>query len=236
MNLYEFITTSGYAFNNIQNSIFLYLVSMLLLLLIKDTFTIHMGPVCAYSNVSSILGIVAVLFILAVTKYYGIYRLEALPILLGVLTFIIFEFIIYKVNKYAESKAEEKYKSKRKLDIESIDTAKLKQLIDDCNEKDVELTQRACNCRCQFGDRKPSENSVDCISFDGEYTENPEECTCLFGCTDVKCSVFNTIVDYSTLCVWNEQDNVEDSCSKKCLLSKIESNQQLKELVESMSN
>lgn len=230
--------------NTLINIIF----TITILWLIKESFTIHMGPICAYSNTPYIIALIFIIIIATILEglgtinldKYGItigtIKLDKYGIIIGIVLFTVICIIKYIIDVIYTSKTEKAYKEEHKLVVDNINMDNLKELIKECEQNNIKLTDRKCSCKCKFGDKKPSKNNEDCYTLDNEYTESPEECSAIFGCGDVKCSVFNTLVDYSTGCVWSEQDTYESYGDKKCLLSKIETNEQLKELVNSIKN
>ena len=210
--------------------------TLLLLWLIKESFTIHMGPICAYSNAPYIAALMLMITSRIILEVLGIIDTDKYGIVIGIILFITICILKYIIDVIYTSKAEKVYKEEHKLVVDNINIDNLKELIKECEQNNIKLTDRKCSCKCKFGDKKPSKDNEDCYTLDNEYTENPEECCAIFGCGDVKCSVFNTLVDYSTGCVWSEQDNCEGYGDKKCLLSKIETNEQLKELIDNLQN
>ena len=218
------------------NMILNIVITVVILWLLKECFTLHMGPVFAYSNAHYVMALIVVLSITTMHILKCNIILDKYGIVIGIIIFTILIILNNIITKKYEETAEKLYRERRRINMSDINIDNLKALITECEENNIELTNRRCSCKCKFGDKKPSKDNEQCFNFDGEYTENPDECITLCGCGNVKCSVFNTIVDYSTGCVWSEQDTYESYGDKKCLLSKIETNEQLKELIGNLQN
>ena len=100
----------------------------------------------------------------------------------------------------------------------------------ECKESGVDISKKQCNCACKFSDRNPSKEQ--CLE---DTLPTPDKCCPIFGCESTYCSVFNTTVDHYTDCVWCEQKGSQESCKCLCLLTRINENKELKDLVDNIN-
>lgn len=101
----------------------------------------------------------------------------------------------------------------------------------ECKESGVDISKKQCNCACKFSDRNPSKEQ--CLE---DTLPTPDKCCPIFGCESAYCSVFNTTVDHYTDCVWCEQKDPRESCKCLCLLTRINENKELKDLVDNINS
>lgn len=218
----------------VLNFFLCFVFTIVILIFLVESFSFHPGLICSYSNVPYFIGLGVSSIIFASLLHKNIITINKLSIVIGLCLVILF-YVIRKILEEQEFKiAKEKYNDSHTFSLEKIDKEKFKELLKDCETKNIEIYKRKCDCRCSFGDRKPINDNdcpFDCIDFEGNSTTNPKECFPLFGCNNVHCSVFNTLVDYKTDNVWCKQDYEEDSCDRFCLLTKL-SKEEINELTK----
>lgn len=214
-----------------HNFISCLLIIFIILYLVKECFTIHMGPICAYDNTLYFVLLIAVLLIVAIGRSANLIEFNLPGTLLGIVCFLISFIISYFSYKTQVKKYEKEYRDKRKLVIENIDVDALKEVMKECKESGVDISKKQCNCACKFSDRNPSKEQ--CLE---DTLPTPDKCCPIFGCESAYCSVFNTTVDHYTDCVWCEQKGSQESCKCLCLLTRINENKELKDLVDNINS
>ena len=212
-----------------HNFILCLLITFIVLYLIKECFTIHMGPICAYDNTLYFVLLIAVLLLVAIGRSVNIIEFNLPGILLGIVCFLASYIISYVSYRLYDKSNEREYREKRKLVIEDIDA--LKEVMKECEESGVDISKKQCNCACKFSDRNPSKEQ--CLE---DTLPTPDKCCPIFGCENAYCSVFNTTVDHYTDCVWCEQNDPQESFKCLCLLSRINENKELKDLVDNINS
>ena len=70
-----------------HNFILCLLITFIVLYLIKECFTIHMGPICAYDNTLYFVLLIAVLLLVAIGRSVNIIEFNLPGILLGIVCF-----------------------------------------------------------------------------------------------------------------------------------------------------
>lgn len=213
-----------------HNFILCLLITFIVLYLIKECFTIHMGPICAYDNTLYFVLLIAVLLLVAIGRSVNIIEFNLPGILLGIVCFLASYIISYVSYRLYDKSNEREYREKRKLVIEDINVDALKEVMKECEESGVDISKKQCNCACKFSDRNPSKEQ--CLE---DILPTPDKCCPIFGCESAYCSVFNTTVDHYTDCVWCEQNDPQESCKCLCLLSRINENEELKDLVDNIN-
>ena len=211
-----------------HNFILCLLITFIVLYLIKECFTIHMGPICAYDNTLYFVLLIAVLLLVAIGRSVNIIEFNLPGILLGIVCFLASYIISYVSYRLYDKSNEREYREKRKLVIEDINVDALKEVMKECEESGVDISKKQCNCACKFSDRNPSKEQ--CLE---DTLPTPDKCCPIFGCENAYCSVFNTTVDHYTDCVWCEQNDPQESCK---LLSRINENKELKDLVDNINS
>lgn len=214
-----------------HNFILCLLITFIVLYLIKECFTIHMGPICAYDNTLYFVLLIAVLLLVAIGRSVNIIEFNLPGILLGIVCFLASYIISYVSYRLYDKSNEREYREKRKLVIEDINVDALKEVMKECEESGVDISKKQCNCACKFSDRNPSKEQ--CLE---DTLPTPDKCCPIFGCESAYCSVFNTTVDHYTDCVWCEQNDPQESCKCLCLLSRINENKELKDLVDNINS
>ena len=214
-----------------HNFILCLLITFIVLYLIKECFTIHMGPICAYDNTLYFVLLIAVLLLVAIGRSVNIIEFNLPGILLGIVCFLASYIISYVSYRLYDKSNEREYREKRKLVIEDINVDALKEVMKECEESGVDISKKQCNCACKFSDRNPSKEQ--CLE---DALPTPDKCCPIFGCESAYCSVFNTTVDHYTDCVWCEQNDPQESCKCLCLLSRINENEELKDLVDNINS
>ncbi len=214
-----------------HNFILCLLITFIVLYLIKECFTIHMGPICAYDNTLYFVLLIAVLLLVAIGRSVNIIEFNLPGILLGIVCFLASYIISYVSYRLYDKSNEREYREKRKLVIEDINVDALKEVMKECEESGVDISKKQCNCACKFSDRNPSKEQ--CLE---DTLPTPDKCCPIFGCENAYCSVFNTTVDHYTDCVWCEQNDPQESCKCLCLLSRINENKELKDLVDNINS
>lgn len=214
-----------------HNFILCLLITFIVLYLIKECFTIHMGPICAYDNTLYFVLLIAVLLLVAIGRSVNIIEFNLPGILLGIVCFLASYIIFYVSYRLYDKSNEREYREKRKLVIEDINVDALKEVMKECEESGVDISKKQCNCACKFSDRNPSKEQ--CLE---DTLPTPDKCCPIFGCENAYCSVFNTTVDHYTDCVWCEQNDPQESCKCLCLLSRINENKELKDLVDNINS
>lgn len=214
-----------------HNFILCLLITFIVLYLIKECFTIHMGPICAYDNTLYFVLLIAVLLLVAIGRSVNIIEFNLPGILLGIVCFLASYIISYVSYRLYDKSNEKEYREKRKLVIEDINVDALKEVMKECEESGVDISKKQCNCACKFSDRNPSKEQ--CLE---DTLPTPDKCCPIFGCESAYCSVFNTTVDHYTDCVWCEQNDPQESCKCLCLLSRINENKELKDLVDNINS
>lgn len=214
-----------------HNFILCLLITFIVLYLIKECFTIHMGPICAYDNTLYFVLLIAVLLLVAIGRSVNIIEFNLPGILLGIVCFLASYIISYVSYRLYYKSNEREYREKRKLVIEDINVDALKEVMKECEESGVDISKKQCNCACKFSDRNPSKEQ--CLE---DTLPTPDKCCPIFGCENAYCSVFNTTVDHYTDCVWCEQNDPQESCKCLCLLSRINENKELKDLVDNINS
>ena len=214
-----------------HNFILCMLITFIVLYLIKECFTIHMGPICAYDNTLYFVLLIAVLLLVAIGRSVNIIEFNLPGILLGIVCFLASYIISYVSYRLYDKSNEREYREKRKLVIEDINVDALKEVMKECEESGVDISKKQCNCACKFSDRNPSKEQ--CLE---DTLPTPDKCCPIFGCENAYCSVFNTTVDHYTDCVWCEQNDPQESCKCLCLLSRINENEELKDLVDNINS
>lgn len=214
-----------------HNFILCLLITFIVLYLIKECFTIHMGPICAYDNTLYFVLLIAVLLLVAIGRSVNIIEFNLPGILLGIVCFLASYIISYVSYRLYDKSNEREYREKRKLVIEDINVDALKEVMKECEESGVDISKKQCNCACKFSDRNPSKEQ--CLE---DTLPTPDKCCPIFGCENAYCSVFNTTVDHYTDCVWCEQNDPQESCKCLCLLSRINENKELKDLVDNTNS
>lgn len=214
-----------------HNFISCLLITFIVLYLIKECFTIHMGPICAYDNTLYFVLLIAVLLLVAIGRSVNIIEFNLPGILLGIVCFLASYIISYVSYRLYDKSNEREYREKRKLVIEDINVDALKEVMKECEESGVDISKKQCNCACKFSDRNPSKEQ--CLE---DTLPTPDKCCLIFGCENAYCSVFNTTVDHYTDCVWCEQNDPQESCKCLCLLSRINENEELKDLVDNINS
>jgi hypothetical protein len=214
-----------------HNFILCLLITFIVLYLIKECFTIHMGPICAYDNTLYFVLLIAVLLLVAIGRSVNIIEFNLPGILLGIVCFLASYIISYVSYRLYDKSNEREYREKRKLVIEDINVDALKEVMKECEESGVDISKKQCNCACKFSDRNPSKEQ--CLE---DTLPTPDKCCPIFGCENAYCSVFNTTVDHYTDCVWCEQNDPQESCKCLCLLSRINENEELKDLVDNINS
>lgn len=214
-----------------HNFILCLLITFIVLYLIKECFTIHMGPICAYDNTLYFVLLIAVLLLVAIGRSVNIIEFNLPGILLGIVCFLASYIISYVSYRLYDKSNKREYREKRKLVIEDINVDALKEVMKECEESGVDISKKQCNCACKFSDRNPSKEQ--CLE---DTLPTPDKCCPIFGCENAYCSVFNTTVDHYTDCVWCEQNDPQESCKCLCLLSRINENEELKDLVDNINS
>lgn len=214
-----------------HNFILCMLITFIVLYLIKECFTIHMGPICAYDNTLYFMLLFIVLLIVAICRSANLFEFNLPGILLGIVCFLASYIISYVSYRLYDKSNEREYREKRKLVIEDINVDALKEVMKECEESGVDISKKQCNCACKFSDRNPSKEQ--CLE---DTLPTPDKCCPIFGCENAYCSVFNTTVDHYTDCVWCEQNDPQESCKCLCLLSRINENEELKDLVDNINS
>lgn len=214
-----------------HNFILCLLITFIVLYLIKECFTIHMGPICAYDNTLYFVLLIAVLLLVAIGRSVNIIEFNLPGILLGIVCFLASYIISYVSYRLYDKSNEREYREKRKLVIEDINVDALKEVMKECEESGVDISKKQCNCACKFSDRNPSKEQ--CLE---DTLPTPDKCCPIFGCENAYCSVFNTTVDHYTDCVWCEQNDPQESCKCLCLLTRINENKELKDLVDNINS
>lgn len=214
-----------------HNFISCLLITFIVLYLIKECFTIHMGPICAYDNTLYFVLLIAVLLLVAIGRSVNIIEFNLPGILLGIVCFLASYIISYVSYRLYDKSNEREYREKRKLVIEDINVDALKEVMKECEESGVDISKKQCNCACKFSDRNPSKEQ--CLE---DTLPTPDKSCPIFGCENAYCSVFNTTVDHYTDCVWCEQNDPQESCKCLCLLSRINENEELKDLVDNINS
>lgn len=214
-----------------HNFILCLLITFIVLYLIKECFTIHMGPICAYDNTLYFVLLIAVLLLVAIGRSVNIIEFNLPGILLGIVCFLASYIISYVSYRLYDKSNEREYREKRKLVIEDINVDALKEVMKECEESGVDISKKQCNCACKFSDRNPSKEQ--CLE---DTLPTPDKCCPIFGCENAYCSVFNTTVDHYTDCVWCEQNDPQESCKCLCLLSRINENKELKDIVDNINS
>ena len=214
-----------------HNFILCLLITFIVLYLIKECFTIHIGPICAYDNTLYFVLLIAVLLLVAIGRSVNIIEFNLPGILLGIVCFLASYIISYVSYRLYDKSNEREYREKRKLVIEDINVDALKEVMKECEESGVDISKKQCNCACKFSDRNPSKEQ--CLE---DTLPTPDKCCPIFGCENAYCSVFNTTVDHYTDCVWCEQNDPQESCKCLCLLSRINENEELKDLVDNINS
>lgn len=214
-----------------HNFILCLLITFIVLYLIKECFTIHMGPICAYDNTLYFVLLIAVLLLVAIGRSVNIIEFNLPGILLGIVCFLASYIISYVSYRLYDKSNEREDREKRKLVIEDINVDALKEVMKECEESGVDISKKQCNCACKFSDRNPSKEQ--CLE---DTLPTPDKCCPIFGCENAYCSVFNTTVDHYTDCVWCEQNDPQESCKCLCLLSRINENEELKDLVDNINS
>lgn len=149
-------------------------------------------------------------------------------------TIVLISFVMYRVIEHIQDTEHEKiYKIEHALKVEQINKEKLAELLMDCKKNGINPEKRPCDCRCQYSSIEPG---CCCSDEHGEDTTDPEKCFPVFGCGDGYCSVFNTMVEHISGCVWCEQDRLYEQLNpqRACLLSKCSTNEKLKILVDEL--
>lgn len=190
-----------------------------------------MGPICAYDNTLYFVLLIAVLLLVAIGRSVNIIEFNLPGILLGIVCFLASYIISYVSYRLYDKSNEREYREKRKLVIEDINVDALKEVMKECEESGVDISKKQCNCACKFSDRNPSKEQ--CLE---DTLPTPDKCCPIFGCENAYCSVFNTTVDHYTDCVWCEQNDPQESCKCLCLLSRINENEELKDLVDNINS
>lgn len=190
-----------------------------------------MGPICAYDNTLYFVLLIAVLLLVAIGRSVNIIEFNLPGILLGIVCFLASYIISYVSYRLYDKSNEREYREKRKLVIEDINVDALKEVMKECEESGVDISKKQCNCACKFSDRNPSKEQ--CLE---DTLPTPDKCCPIFGCESAYCSVFNTTVDHYTDCVWCEQNDPQESCKCLCLLSRINENEELKDLVDNINS
>jgi hypothetical protein len=190
-----------------------------------------MGPICAYDNTLYFVLLIAVLLLVAIGRSVNIIEFNLPGILLGIVCFLASYIISYVSYRLYDKSNEREYREKRKLVIEDINVDALKEVMKECEESGVDISKKQCNCACKFSDRNPSKEQ--CLE---DTLPTPDKCCPIFGCENAYCSVFNTTVDHYTDCVWCEQNDPQESCKCLCLLSRINENKELKDLVDNINS
>lgn len=214
-----------------HNFILCLLITFIVLYLIKECFTIHMGPICVYDNTLYFVLLIAVLLLVAIGRSVNIIEFNLPGILLGIVCFLASYIISYVSYRLYDKSNEREYREKRKLVIEDINVDALKEVMKECEESGVDISKKQCNCACKFSDRNPSKEQ--CLE---DTLPTQDKCCPIFGCENAYCSVFNTTVDHYTDCVWCEQNDPQESCKCLCLLSRINENKELKDLVDNINS
>lgn len=174
-----------------HNFILCLLITFIVLYLIKECFTIHMGPICAYDNTLYFVLLIAVLLLVAIGRSVNIIEFNLPGILLGIVCFLASYIISYVSYRLYDKSNEREYREKRKLVIEDINVDALKEVMKECEESGVDISKKQCNCACKFSDRNPSKEQ--CLE---DTLPTPDKCCPIFGCENAYCSVFNTTVDH----------------------------------------
>lgn len=78
-----------------HNFISCLLITFIVLYLIKECFTIHMGPICAYDNTICFVLLIAVLLIVAIGRSTNLIEFNLPGTLLGIVCFLISFIISY---------------------------------------------------------------------------------------------------------------------------------------------
>lgn len=190
-----------------------------------------MGPICAYDNTLYFVLLIAVLLLVAIGRSVNIIEFNLPGILLGIVCFLASYIISYVSYRLYDKSNEREYREKRKLVIEDINVDALKEVMKECEESGVDISKKQCNCACKFSDRNPSKEQ--CLE---DTLPTPDKCCPIFGCENAYCSVFNTTVDHYTDCVWCEQNDPQESCKCLCLLTRINENKELKDLVDNINS
>lgn len=170
-----------------HNFILCLLITFIVLYLIKECFTIHMGPICAYDNTLYFVLLIAVLLLVAIGRSVNIIEFNLPGILLGIVCFLASYIISYVSYRLYDKSNEREYREKRKLVIEDINVDALKEVMKECEESGVDISKKQCNCACKFSDRNPSKEQ--CLE---DTLPTPDKCCSIFGCESAYCSVFNT--------------------------------------------
>lgn len=125
-----------------HNFISCLLIIFIILYLVKECFTIHMGPICAYDNTLYFVLLIAVLLIVAIGRSANLIEFNLPGTLLGIVCFLISFIISYFSYKTQVKKYEKEYRDKRKLVIENIDVDALKEVMKECKESGVDISKK----------------------------------------------------------------------------------------------
>lgn len=120
-----------------HNFILCLLITFIVLYLIKECFTIHMGPICAYDNTLYFVLLIAVLLLVAIGRSVNIIEFNLPGILLGIVCFLASYIISYVSYRLYDKSNEREYREKRKLVIEDINVDALKEVMKECEESGV---------------------------------------------------------------------------------------------------
>lgn len=92
-----------------HNFISCLLIIFIILYLVKECFTIHMGPICAYDNTLYFVLLIAVLLIVAIGRSANLIEFNLPGTLLGIVCFLISFIISYFSYKTQVKKYEKEY-------------------------------------------------------------------------------------------------------------------------------
>lgn len=215
-------------------------VCFLFIIFIKESFTIHMGILCSYSNAPWIFA--ALLCLVGITVLNLSNRIDYVGSILGIVLAIIYLAIATYHYHKCDKKDQKNYEEERKIKKENINEEKLKELLALNREKGIEPEERYCNCSCPF----LSETFENCEIKKMYYEENIEELydsalqeiaeddygcdyalRTLCDCSYLYCPVFGCTVDPITECVWDKQKGL-------CLLAQCQKDDELNKFIEGM--
>ena len=174
------------------------LAVLILLVLIRESMTIHMGSVCAYSNAPYISVLITYILIIMIGVNKGLIEINNYGILIGLVIYLILSVILNSLNKNIQAKSDRLYSENRQIDSTRINYDKLDELIKLNNILGIKHTERKCSCQCPF-------NSKECLGNDCSMRDMQDildkdvffeqgECLALLECTGCKCEVFNVTV------------------------------------------
>lgn len=196
------------------------LAVLILLVLIRESMTIHMGSVCAYSNAPYISVLITYILIIMIAVNKGLIEINTYGILIGLVIYLILSVILNSLNKNIQAKSDRLYSENRQIDSTKINYDKLDELIKLNNILGIKHTERKCSCQCPFNSKECLGNDCsmrdmqDILDKDAFFEQG--ECLALLECTGCKCEVFNVTVDPVTydsrdkqkgLCLLAMQDN-----------------------------